>query len=362
VNRVLLTVSGTVPDDLEAQVAAGRRPRVDYLELATAMGADLVDHGAVARDTSPTIRVVRKLLGANVALAVMCFRARKRYGVIITDGEQVGLPLAALLRWRSAARRCRHVMIVHIMSVKKKSTLFRFARLGRGIDRYVVYATAQRRFLVDELHVDPDDVRLHPFMVDTAFFDPHAVEPVTLRPTVCAAGLECRDYPTMLRAVDGLDARVVLAAASPWSKRSTGLDGAVLPSNVEVVRLDLFQLRQLYADSSVVVMPLQPVEFQAGITTILEAMAMARPVVCTRTAGQTDTIDDGVNGVYVAPGDAPAMRTAIERLLADERARAELGAAARDWTVAHADVAVYAASLAELVDDVLASLPAGARA
>ena len=358
-NRVLLTVSGTVPADLAEQVADGRRPRVDYLEMAASMGADLLDHGAVERERSRLGRLARKVLGADVALAVACFRARKRYDVIVTDGEQVGLPLALLLRWQRPPKRCGHLMIVHIMSVKKKSMLFRVGRLRRGIDRYLVYATAQRRFLVDELGVRDDDVRLHPFMVDTAFFDPGEVAGDGGRPTLCAAGLECRDYPTMLRAVDGLDARVVLAAASPWSKRPTGLDGAVLPANVEVVRLDLFQLRQLYADSALVVMPLQPVEFQAGITTILEAMAMARPVVCTRTAGQTDTIEDRVNGAYVPPGDAAAMRAAIERLLADDGERARLGAAARAWVVKHADIAAYAGSLTTIVDELRPRAGAG---
>lgn len=356
-NKVLLTVSGTVPDDLDAQVANRQRPRVDYLEMAAAMRADLLDHGAVERQSSGIGRVLLRVLGNDVALAIACFRARKRYDVIVTDGEQVGLPLALLLRWRAPARRCRHLMVVHIMSVKKKTGLFRVARLGRGIDRYLVYSSSQRDFIVDRLGVASSSVRLHPFMVDTSFFDPAAVEPGTSRRVVCAAGLECRDYPTMLGAVDGLNARVVLAAASPWSKRGSGLDDEVLPANVEVVRLDLFQLRQLYADADVVVMPLQPVDFQAGITTILEAMSMARPVVCTRTAGQTDTIEDGVTGIYVPPGQPAAMRAVIERLLADREERERLGEAARDWAREHADVGDYARSLAGIVDDLRPTTP-----
>jgi glycosyltransferase involved in cell wall biosynthesis len=89
-------------------------------------------------------------------------------------------------------------------------------------------------------------------------------------------------------------------------------------------------------------MPLVEVDFQAGITTILEAMSMALPVVCTRTTGQTDTILDGETGVYVAPGDAGALRAAIERLLANEEEAGRLGANARRWTVAHADIETYA--------------------
>jgi glycosyltransferase involved in cell wall biosynthesis len=162
---------------------------------------------------------------------------------------------------------------------------------------------------------------------------------------VSSAGLERRDYATMMAAVADLPVDVVLAAASPWSKRPDTTADAVIPANVTVGRLDLAELRSLYGRSALVVVPLEEVEFQAGITTILEAMSMGRAVVCTRTAGQTDTIVDDVTGVYVPPGDVDALRSAIESLLDDPDRAARLGRAARDWAVAHADVDVYAERL-----------------
>ena len=149
-----------------------------------------------------------------------------------------------------------------------------------------------------------------------------------------------------MRAVDGLDAQVVIAAASPWSTWADSSEGAEPPANVEIRRLDLFDLRQLYADAALVVMPLAEVDFQAGITTILEAMAMARAVVCTRTEGQTDTIEDGVTGVYVPPGDAAELHRAIVEVLDDPVAASRVGARAREWVEQHATVDRYAAGLA----------------
>jgi glycosyltransferase involved in cell wall biosynthesis len=104
-------------------------------------------------------------------------------------------------------------------------------------------------------------------------------------------------------------------------------------------------------------MPLVEVDFQAGITTILEAMSMGRPVLCTRTSGQTDTIVDGETGAYVPPGDAVALRDAIVRWLADPAEVARLGGHAREWAVEHADVSVYAARLAGVVADVVGNRP-----
>ena len=39
--RVLLTVSGVVPDSLDDDIAAGRRPRVDYRAMADASGFEV---------------------------------------------------------------------------------------------------------------------------------------------------------------------------------------------------------------------------------------------------------------------------------------------------------------------------------
>jgi glycosyltransferase involved in cell wall biosynthesis len=93
---------------------------------------------------------------------------------------------------------------------------------------------------------------------------------------------------------------------------------------------------------------LQETDFQAGITTILEAMSMGRAVVCTQTTGQTDTLVDGVTGVYVPPRDPTALRSVIERLLADADEAARLGAGGQRWVREHADIVGYADALGAL--------------
>lgn len=337
---VLLTVSGTIPDDLDEQVAAGRRPRADYRVMSEGFDADVVDVPVALQATGRVGRLLQRLAGVGPLLAWYCFVNRKHYEVIVTDGEQVGLPLALLFRL-AGRRGSRHMMIVHILSTPSKERLLRWARLAPMIDRYVVYSSWQRDFIVSRFGVPADRVILSTFMVDTEFFDP-AVVAVEQERMICAAGLERRDYPTLMEAVDGLDVRVVIAAASPWSTQSDTTKDHHIPSNVEVRRLSLFELRELYAASRFVVMPLYDVEFQAGITTILEAMSMSRAVVCTRTEGQTDTIVEGGTGTYVPPRDALALRGSLERLLAEPDLACSMGENAREWVVEHADIERYA--------------------
>jgi glycosyltransferase involved in cell wall biosynthesis len=345
---VLLTVSGYIPADLEDSIEAGRRPRPDYLEIAKASDAALLDRPGAAHELGRVGALVERFGGPNLTLAVACFVKRRRHRVVFTDGEQVGLAFAALC-WLTRHPPF-HIMIGHRLSARKKVMVHRLLRLHQRVDRVVVYASAQRRFAIEHLGYEPERVVLHPFMVDTAFWRPEQVEATLgVRPLICAVGQELRDYPTLVAAVRGLDADVVIAAASPWSKREDTSAGIEIPPNVTVRACDHFELRQLYADAAVVVVPLQETDFQAGITTILEAMSMGRALVCTRTTGQTDTIVEGETGRYVPIGDAAALRAAIEALLADPAEAARLGTAGQRWVQTHADIEAYAADLASLV-------------
>jgi L-malate glycosyltransferase len=59
-----------------------------------------------------------------------------------------------------------------------------------------------------------------------------------------------------------------------------------------------------------------------------EALVCGVPVVATATEGARSLIEDGVDGLLVPVGDAPALAAAVSSLLADEERRHALGAQA----------------------------------
>jgi glycosyltransferase involved in cell wall biosynthesis len=61
---------------------------------------------------------------------------------------------------------------------------------------------------------------------------------------------------------------------------------------------------------------------------VLEAMSTGCPVIASRIGGLVDLVADGETGFLVQPGDASALREAIERLLADPDLRMRMGQAA----------------------------------
>ncbi len=86
------------------------------------------------------------------------------------------------------------------------------------------------------------------------------------------------------------------------------------------------ELGEWYARASVVCVPSRREGY--GMTA-REAMAYGRPVVASDTGGLRDAIRTEETGVLVPPRDPRALRSALERLLADDALRTRLGAGAR---------------------------------
>ncbi len=64
-------------------------------------------------------------------------------------------------------------------------------------------------------------------------------------------------------------------------------------------------------------------------TSLLDAMAAAKPIIATRTGGIPEVVTDGKTGILVEPRDHVAMADAIVRLLKDETLRRQMGEAGR---------------------------------
>jgi glycosyltransferase involved in cell wall biosynthesis len=73
-----------------------------------------------------------------------------------------------------------------------------------------------------------------------------------------------------------------------------------------------------------------PTYMEGFSNTILEAMATGLPIVSTAAVGVIDCLRNGENALLVPPGDVPALRDALSRLLTDAGLRARLASAALD--------------------------------
>jgi len=322
--RTLILAAGRFGESMRRAIASGREPRLDVFQLAEALGADVCDYLTVDESTSAVVRAVRRAFGASAALAYVGFAQRSQYDAILTSGEDIGIPLALLLK--AGRSVCSHTMIAHTLAPLKKQVFFNQLGVGSRMDCILVYSTSEERHAIDRLGIPRSRVARIFFHADQHFFRPNGAAPDPR--LVCAAGQLLRDYDCLVDAVRGLEVSVQIAAGSPWIDHSLKPAGP-LPPNVTWGKLGRYELRELYARSALAVVPIKENPYQTGIATILEMMSMGKCVIATRTQGQTDTIVDGETGVYVPPGDSVALRDAIRRLVGAPAEARRIGANAR---------------------------------
>jgi glycosyltransferase involved in cell wall biosynthesis len=356
--KTLLIITADAAADAE-RAARDEAPRRDYAELGRLLNADILDLPAVRAE--PLAGPIIGVSGAALAQATAGLRRARNYDAVYSDGEHFGLFLAILMRTRG--KRPRHVVLAHHLTPSKKHL---FARLARpAIDAVIVHAELQRRLAIERLGFRPERVHYLPYQADQSFWRP--APPAKGEATICSAGLECRDYATVIDAIQGMPVDFHIGAASRWSSKRDLLKGRSLPSNVHVDSYDYVELRDLYARSHLVAVPLLDVDFQAGITLILEAMAMARAVVVTRTQAQRDVVVGPIwsasdatwptegpqpelsTGVYVAPGDVVGWQAALRFLLARPDLCARLGSNGRSAVEQQFTVEQFAGRVARLL-------------
>lgn len=86
------------------------------------------------------------------------------------------------------------------------------------------------------------------------------------------------------------------------------------------------ELRRHYAGCDIFVAPSR---FESFGLVLLEAMMFAKPIVACDIGGMRYTVEDGVNGYLVPPGDSEALGKALGTLVSSDRLRAEFGNCSR---------------------------------
>jgi hypothetical protein len=327
--------------------AAGERPRKDYVELAKLLDADVVDYQYMTERAAPLARAVAAKAGLPAGQVVEAALRGGRYGHVCAWSERIGLPLALVHKATGANRDL--VLISSWLSGSTKALMVRRLRLHTHLRAIVSYSTSQIDIAVRRLGVPRDKLYLGLQPVDEHFWQPTTAAPSNL---ICAVGSSGRDYPTLFAAMSGLDLQLEMAVGAgdlPALALERRLGGAGPPPQVRMRHLRPSELRRLYASARFVVLPLEDVEYDAGVTALTEAMAMGKAVILTRTRGQLDVLRDGEQGLYVPAGDARALRAAIEHLIAHPAEAERMGRAGRTLVEEQHTLTAYVARLGRII-------------
>jgi len=164
-----------------------------------------------------------------------------------------------------------------------------------------------------------------------------------------------KDQEVVLRALPAVrtPVRLVLAGVEPQSR--LGQLGDTVGGRHAVVCLPFTsEVRPLYDLLDLVMLP----SHSEGLSqSLLEAMALGKPVIASAATGNLDLVTDGVDGRLVAPMASQAWAAAIDELLTDAALAGRLSAAARHTARDRFGLERTVARTAQLYDSLLQGRP-----
>ena len=311
------------------EVAAGRFPAGEYGSL---------------RDSCFSLTYAMADLGFNAEFlaAGMQFALRAYLSTWDTENIYLGeeFPGIQYLAVHAAFRRPKRIaMLIHNVASLKRRLPLATLRLGRLLDHVLCLSEQSKTELETTYGIPSSRISVIGSRVDTKFFLPEPSRP--MKRQVCSAGAVNRDYETLVNAVAPLRVPTKIAADTAWRYSSPAAALIDTPDFVEMRSWgDYLNLRSLYAESAVVVVPLRK-SVLSGVTVALEGMAMAKPVILTHNPYVEDFLRDGENGYFVKSGDVNALRDKIEFVLANPVKAGAVGAGARAWVLERFSVEQY---------------------
>jgi glycosyltransferase involved in cell wall biosynthesis len=344
--RVVILLAKKRPPDLETQIANGEAPRAEYLELARRLEALILDFDSVETSRIFLVRALGRFLGLKWGLALLGAIRRKEFDCIYATGEDVGIPLAMF--FRALFARGKLTVVIHNAATPKRRSILRF--LGSSPFRYaIVLCEEQARVLREEVGFPASKVKVLRQWIDHRYYRPSSGGRGDYALSV---GQESRDYPTLQAVAKQLPTCRFRVVASGWSPDAGYSDarGIAEGSNISVERnVSFARLRELYDNCRLAIVPLQKVQYAAGVTGIVEAMSMARGVIVSASPGIMDYTLEGKSGRVVSVGDADAMCAAVRGLWDDASVLTEMGTHNRSWIEREINTDVYVEEVAKLL-------------
>ena len=232
-----------------------------------------------------------------------------------------GLELVVLLR---ALRLFRKPIVVwhHQPIITPKSRLREWGgRLFyRGMDRLIFFSQK----LVDDSLRSPKAVRerlvVGHWGADLDFYDRIPCAANAASPVFIATGKEQRDQPTLIEAFNrsGRHLRLYIGINPDPSVPNPNLDAVEKcrpADNIDVVRicgLLPYEIALDVARADCVVICCHRTRYTAGLTTVVEALALGKPIICSRNPQIPVDFDHEGCGISVDYGDVEGWQRAID--------------------------------------------------
>lgn len=302
--------AGKCPSDLMWQLSQILTAKIHQLEPSPISPIDkLIDKILAKIFASPSDWSLARQLSSQV----------QSEDVVFCYCEQLGIPIAVMCSWLQPKPKI--VVFTHKIQRLRGYVALKLFNIADKVDVFVTYTNTETEFLRRYLNLPEHRVRqiyTQP-PIDTSFFSPGKPSYQKTRPLIVSGGFQKRDYLTLAQATQDLNIDVKICASYRQTNNSNSSFPEYVPSNMLFDYCKIDALAQLYRDADIVVMSMLDNNYEAGLTTLFEAMACRKPVIMTRSSQPgiiNELIDAGVI-TGVSPGNPVELQQAITKILDD---------------------------------------------
>jgi glycosyltransferase involved in cell wall biosynthesis len=353
--KVLIVGTSHKPPKFFDELNAGRRYRLEYLDLSDYLGnATVVDYDPPWMHDHRSIRSLEQKTHMDFYWSWKIARMvdQQGYDLVISMSERAAVPLGLTLD-----RRVRQIAILLNGLSPKWLNVIRLLGVHRRWDRIIVYSRSEAEALRCVLRLKPNKVVTVLNYVDLNFFDPAQVEPSTNveRPFIMSQGVAKRDYPTLIEAMRLLPhIECHISAVSAWDMYAGSRDGQPLPDNVIMKDYNHpMVIREAMLRCRFMVIPVQPDVgmWCSGSTSVMQGQAMGKPVIVTYLPGIAEYVVNSETGFVVEGHNPPRLAEKIDYLWKNPDIADEMGRKAREWVHKNFSLQAWIEHVAQVVKE-----------
>ena len=277
------------------------------------------------RSVSDTLRKLAFKL-TEFYISFLAFRQHDNFHAVFSWSMRTGIYYGLINRFCNTRPRTIHVLRDLHFNLTRNDIPYRLRRLIfrlalPGIDYFLCTSKKEEEIYCRMFNIErsricffPDSPALYLFQQTTT----------AEKNYIFAYGNSDRDFDTLVKA-GRLFAKPIRILSQQY------MPAQALPDNIELItrRVSFQELIALTAQARMVVLPLEAYEVAAGQNTMIETMALGRPLIVTANLATTYYARHGESALFFEPQDAAALARHMRYLWQQPESAADLGRQAK---------------------------------
>lgn len=278
-------------------------------------------------------------IGGDFRSVISNLHSINQSDVVLSTSDTVGIPLSLF----KARGWVKPPMIYVSIGLPERIQRFRservvenYCKLFSKVDTFVGYGYEECRLLKSLIKngVSADSVYFVPFGVDADFFSP-VFEKKEYPVDFLTIGADSQRDFSLLLALARNNSSYNFEIITSKDQRDKFED---IPGNIRVMcDIPLELMKRRLEETFAVILPIKENSYSGATTTLLQAMAMEKPVIVSRVGAIRNGyhLEDGYNCLFVEPGNEEQLAQKANELLSNLHLRNTIAKNARKTVLQH---------------------------